>query len=287
MRRCLAGLLLVFGLVGKFSVIDETKAAVSSSITKAPSPFVFAAEGVVKLDVAIKPKSATVFLKIDGLSDGERSLQQTTQYGTRFTRLDNQLVRHNFTDFVFSDSRKVAFQKDQLVAKFFQDCGSSTEVFERVANTWSFGFLVEHGGGFIPKAGLTDDFADSFTIDLNKQIRPLGFHEGAGVAIRGVGSSRSLAIRNARLACLNCGDLPASSDLPFTRTPEFVRGVPECCSEDSNGERRNSGPNLWRRLTQPFYARDYYAFTDGAVIVVGVYLIAIAAAAFATRRDEQ
>ena len=70
-------------------------------------------------------------------------------------------------------------------------------------------------------------------------------------------------------------------------SPHFLAGEPQRQRENSNSDSGKNRPDFWLRLTRPFYAGDYDAFANGAVIVIGGFLISLLATVFATRRNQQ
>ena len=70
---------LAFCLVGEFAVVDQPKAAIPTSIAEAPTPFMFAAKGVIELDVSVEPKRCFSISKIDSISYIERCIQQAAK----------------------------------------------------------------------------------------------------------------------------------------------------------------------------------------------------------------
>jgi len=278
--------LLALFFVWEFAVIDQSKSAIATSVLEAPSPFVLAAESVVKFDITIKPERNLSTLKIDSIADVERRIQQTVENCTSLTRFNDQFVGHLFADDVIRDVWKIC-RNNELIADFLQDRSRPPEVLKRVADAGSINVLIEHTGRVLPSSRFADDISNGLGVDLNEQVGALGAHESASIFTGSIGGFSGFFIGNAGLARLDCGDLSRCFDLPFSRTPEFVGRVPKRAGENCDGERSEGRPKFWRLFTQPFYARDYDAFASGAVIVVATFLLAVTAAAWATRREKK
>lgn len=137
----------------------------------------------------------------------------------------------------------------------FEDCGRLSRIFENIGHDRRLNFVFRDLGGIFRAAGGIYEIADIVLRNENVQMSAFAVDSGLNVQI---------------------GDLP-----------HFFARPPQGPSEDRDSEGGDSRPSLWRTLIQQFYARDYDAFANGAVIIIGVFLIAVTAAAYSARRDQQ
>jgi len=115
----------------------------------------------------------------------------------------------------------------------------------------------------------------TFTVDgikesqscFNKKVSPLYRWESISGSFCGIGGTP-------------CGVRRYASN-----PPEFFARAPQRPGEQGHGESSKRSPSFWRTVTQPFHARDYDSFANGAIIVIGVFLIAITAASASARRN--
>jgi hypothetical protein len=75
--------------------------------------------------------------------------------------------------------------------------------------------------------------------------------------------------------------------LTFASVPKLVGGAPQSQSEESDGNGSKRRPDFWGHLNQPFCARNYDAFANGAIVLIGAFLIAVGATVFAARGEQQ
>lgn len=61
---------------------------------------------------------------------------------------------------------------------------------------------------------------------------------------RRISAPSSVAVRDARLVCLDCSDLTTRFDLPLARTPQLVSREPKCGSEGSHDQCKESRDRL-------------------------------------------
>jgi hypothetical protein len=73
----------------------------------------------------------------------------------------------------------------------------------------------------------------------------------------------------------------------FGDIPHFFAGQPKSHSKGGNGNGSEGRPDFRLDITQQFYARDYDAFTRGAIILFGAIVIILMVAIRATWGNKQ